>query len=132
VTPKIDLAKLEGLLSTEDFKVVKGIVATRGKNKGCLRKSKPTVTRTDVGFDNEGHHLWNIQGGKEAYVWRMVAFYTGVRPEMPVTAFYDLGPYTEIKELMEHLDNVVEVVLDSIPPRELRGAIRWGRALGMI
>ena len=80
--PAIDLEQLKSILSAADFELDKGIVSTRGKNKGCLRERKPRVTRRVVArekvtnkyvsFYKDIIEVDEIQG-KTAFLWRHVA-----------------------------------------------------------
>jgi len=140
--PRIDLVKLSTLLSAEDMVLVKGIIATRGDNKGCLRASKPRVTRTEV-TDLSSPYGSRIEKdeieGKTAYVWRMVAFMISPKAAhhcMPCTVDFDLplksitGP--EAKAMRSDLDRIVDVVVDSVPMSSWHGIRRWGNVYGVI
>ena len=94
------------------------------KKNGQFYKSKPKKASGD---------------GK--YVWRMVAFYAGVNPHMPVGADFDLdehwwtprGPETA-KKRREHtkvLDWVAQEIVSHFPIFAEKGTLRWGRALGI-
>ena len=130
--PKLDLELLENTLSAEEFDLARRIVADRGKNKGCLRASKPTV-------DNAR----DPNSGKAAYIWRMVAFLISPNYQhhcMPVTADWDL-PLDDSLELRTRFDNrtdmtneldkVVDKIVDTVDPEKWAGAKRWARALGV-
>ena len=140
--PKIDLVKLSGILSEEDMILVKGIVATQGKNKGCLRASKPKVTRTRV-VDSSSNYGYRVEvdpiEGQTAYVWRMVAFMISPKPAhhcMPCTVDFDLPVESivgsEAKAMRAYLDWIVDVVVDSIPMNQWHGIRRWGNVLGVV
>lgn len=69
------------------------------------------------------------------YVWRMVVYMVSPRPAhqcMPVTAHFELGPYTQVKGLLERLDAIADQIVDAIPVSQWHGVKRWGRALGYI
>lgn len=134
--PKIDLDALQDDLEPKDFAIVRRIVATKGKNKGRLRASKPKV-------QNEVDPL----SGKAAYVWRMVCFMASPNPQhscMPVTADWDLPIYDEDeswladasegakrrREMCKELDALVDKVAATLPISE--GAASWMRGFGMI
>lgn len=142
--PKIDLETLERKLTPGRFAIVKGIVATRGENKGCLRASKPKLarmTRYDDDSDWGYHYDYATEEERQqaytAYVWRMVAFFVSpVRQHrcMPVMCDCELpGRGEERRKLAKTLDDaIVSVVIDSIPLKEQYGTLAWGRAFGMI
>lgn len=131
--PKINLEQLEGMLTSEQFELVKGIVAKQGKNKGCLRAAKPKVTFNEDCF---GEVEPDAKEGKTAYVWRMVAFYASPLSQhhcMPCTADWSLpGSYQERYALTKELDKLVEVVLSTIPKENLHGLRRWGQVFGVV
>src|SRR5688500_17864137 len=88
--PAIDLNKLESILNPSDFALVKAIVATRGKNKGCLRAAKPDVERVDIGPRRSSP---TVESGSAAFLWRWVALAISPLPQhhcMPVCADFDL------------------------------------------
>jgi len=136
--PKINLGNLN--LSPSELDLVRGIVATKGKNKGCLRASKPKVTRTRV--DNpDSLYGYDVvvddHEGKVAYVWRMVAFYVSPKGQhqcMPVTCDFDLpGSYgPEKRALMVELDRIVDIVANSISKDQWHGVRRWGQVFGIV
>ena len=122
--PKVDLEKLNGVLEPEEFAIARRIVARQGKNKGCLRASKPHV-------DNNADPL----SGKAAYVWRMVAFVSsplGQHSCMPVCADWDLPvPYgDERRAMIKELDVLVDKISAAVPMSA--GAMQWSRALGLV
>lgn len=137
--PKIDLPTLKTLLSPDDYDLVVGIVSTRGKNKGCLRASKPPITYT------QNRRMCPIldkmrtftdpdpEQGKTAYIWRMVAFYVSPIPAhqcMPMTADFDVpGTWSEKQDLLAHLDSIVDVIVDTIPKTQWSGVRRWAKVL---
>ena len=92
------------------------------KKNGDFRKSKPKNASGDA-----------------KYVWRMVAFFAGIRPEMPVTADFDLDDYywnrtseraAERRAHTKYLDTLVDEILAAFPRKAEKGTMRWGRALG--
>ena len=141
--PKINLDLIEKQLTPARFELVKGIVSTRGKNKGCLRASKPKVakmTKFDAPDEVFGYR-YDYATDEErkqamtAYVWRMVAF--AISPQrqhacMPVMCECELpGTGSERRKLAKMLDDeVVEVVVRTVPLTQQTGTLRWGRALG--
>lgn len=69
------------------------------------------------------------------YVWRMVVHMVSPRPAhqcMPVTAYFELGPYTEVKGLLDELDAIADQIIDAVPVEQWHGVKRWGRTLGYI
>ena len=137
--PVIDLGRLAQVLTAEEFEIVKGIVSTRGENKGRLRASKPEVERIKV-KDPDSYTGYDYQPvgiqGETAYVWRMVAFFASPDPKhhcMPCTADFDLpGKFAESRELAKRMDKLVDKVLDTISPEKWHGVRRWGQAFGQI
>jgi hypothetical protein len=134
--PRIEVGPLPLLEEQKDL--VRGIVATRGKNKGRLRASKPKVTRHKVPADNAYGYTCRPDPveGCTAYIWRMVAFFTSPVTQhkcMPCTAEFDL-PYRgdERREMVRYLDKIVDVVVDSIPAEQWHGVIRWGQVFGQV
>lgn len=121
--PEVDLAKLFLEMTKEEYHITKRLVATRGKNKGLLRASKPPV-------DND----LDPESGKAAYVWRMVAFMASPMPAhrcMPVCAEFDLpGKFSERKELVKELDALVNKIAATLPVSA--GALSWARGFGII
>jgi hypothetical protein len=144
--PEIKLDEISNMLSAEDFELVKGIVATRGKNKGCLRAAKPKVERHIVGIErietSYGPYDRKIvepdeAQGKTAYIWRMVAFFVSPLRQhncMPCTADFDVpGSWgSEKRARLAELDAIVDVVVDTIKASDWHGVRRWGQAFGQI
>lgn len=125
--PKLDF--LKDILTADEYELARGIVATRGKNKGCLRASKPPVKRHDLGVNPDsklGFHLWQIDGGDTAYIWRMVAFFASPISQhncMPCTADFDVNgdTYQDRLARMKELDKI----MDHIPAERWHGVARW-------
>ncbi len=112
--PKVELHRLEG----EALELAVRICHA----DGTLRASKPPV--------DKGRAIT----GKAAYVWRMVAFYTSPKRAhqcMPVCAEFDL-PREGREALIEHLDQIVNYIVDAIPRDQWHGVRRWGQAYGWI
>jgi len=121
-----------------DLELVRGIVSTRGKNKGRLRASKPQVDRLHVGQNEFGLDLYEPEEhqGKTAYIWRMVAFYVSPKRQhhcMPCTADFDVPKrWGDAKRArLAELDKIVDVVVDSIKPERRHGLNRWAQAYGL-
>jgi len=89
-----------------------------------LRASKPKVIQGDR------------NSGNAAYIWRMVAFYISPRQQhqcMPVCAEFDLQmDYSERREAVVKLDNIIQEIVDCVPQSQQHGVMRWGQAFGMI
>lgn len=101
-------------LSEEERDLVDGIIASRGKNAGRLRASKPNKAPAAV-----------------QYIWRMVAFYTSPMTRhnhSPIMAEYWLGEDDEVDEL----DRIVDKVVDKMPLEDLCGIVRWANVMGGI
>lgn len=114
------------------------------KRGGGLRASKP-FKKIDY---NAPDALFK---GSVNYVWRMICFdYCNFAPHycMPVTADFDFGRvyyrledqgvYTKEerrakeKEKRESLDELIKRAEDNLPLKMQKGALRWGKALGML
>lgn len=144
--PRIDLDKLSETLTFDEYALVKGIVSTRGKNKGCLRASKPKVAkkikvptkspRWEGDYSLEYACKADATTGKIAYIWRMVAFFVSPKSQhhcMPCTADFSLpGTVKESHALAKELDQIVDKVVDTIKKSEWHGVRRWGQAYGQI
>ena len=135
--------ELSGGLVGEELRIVKACFATRGKNKGALRASKPFDTADCI----EGKPDARFKGMAN-YVWRMLCFdFLPYAPHvcMPVTAEWDLhasyprfaygsGEYVEQKihqkELRVWLDRVIKTAEANLPITRQGGAMRWAKALG--
>jgi hypothetical protein len=111
-----------------DELIIFNLIQGRG---GRLRASKPTVDKNEP------------ITGKAAYVWRLVAFMVSTKSAhhcMPVTADFDLPAYDEsgkwccraAHQMADSLNPLIKKITDAIPLSQSHGAVRWGRALGMI
>jgi hypothetical protein len=62
------------------------------------------------------------------FVWRLARFHGGIDVTLPITAttYLRYDPYEKI------LDEFASVMAMSFFGSDLKGAIRWGKALGMI
>jgi hypothetical protein len=128
--PKVDLS----VLTDEERELAEGIVATRGKNAGRLRASKPPVERKRVYVDVESpgpmYKRLKIEGGETAYIWRMVAFYVSPISQhhcMPVMADCDLpaDDFDKRMKLAKELDKIVDKIVDTVPKDQWYGVARW-------
>ena len=119
--PEIDVEKV-----VTDSEQERAILA-RILNKGALKASKPAIRK---GTENE------YTDRCATYVWRMTAFLVSQNPVhqcMPVCADFDLpGKYDERRALSKQLDELVDRIVDSIPPSQWHGVRRWGQAFGMV
>lgn len=105
----------EAELTPEQHKIAEGILSSRGDREGRLRVSRPLA-----------------KSGETQYVWRMVAFNVSSRQQhhcMPVMAFSYLPGKTreETLEIIDRLDEIVDKIVDTVPPDEMHGALRWMR-----
>lgn len=97
-------------------KLLAAIIATRGKNKGKIRASMTSTFSDD-------------QNARRAYyVWRLARFHGGVDTTMPMVADLALGSDPFKPELDKLVDEVAKQQFGS----NMRAALVWGRALGMI
>lgn len=110
--PVIDLSKLEG----EALEYAKQIV----KKNGEVYLSKPKKA-----------------SGNAKYVWRMVMFFIGNRPQhhcMPVCADFDIEErdYHKRLEISKHLDLIVDSIVKTVPIEKQNGTLRWAKAFGVV
>jgi hypothetical protein len=92
------------------------------KKNGQLRSTKPKVVESDP------------ITGRAAYVWRMVSFLCSKNRKlrcMPICADFNLckTDWENRKEICKELDQYVKEISEKFPPY---GAMRWGKALGML
>ena len=142
---KLNLDLIESRMAPHQFALVKGIVATRGDNKGCLRASKPKTHKTvavpakNPRFQGDTDYAYEdletaTKLGMTAYIWRMVAFFISGKAQhqcMPCTADFDVpGSYTENKVIIKALDELVEIVVDTVKVSEWHGVRRWAQVYG--
>jgi len=115
--PRLRLENLEG----EELEVARLIT----RSNGSLRASKPDLRKGD-------------EHRRAAYVWRMVAFSVSpIRAHhcMPVCAEFYLPTRCGEeghRELVKHLDDIANAIVNTVPKAEWHGVIRWGQAFGMI
>jgi len=117
-------------LTDEERKLVEGIIATQGINKGCLRASAP----------NDPVRRPTAPQGDVKYVWRMVAFQVSRNPQhwcMPVCADFDIdSPLRGVEGVRYRaarakvLDNLVDRIVNTIPKEQWHGINRWRGILG--
>lgn len=91
------------------------ILATKGKNKGKIRASM-------VSDFND------LSAGRAYYIWRLARFHGGKDMTMPMTAdtIVHGDPYKK------ELDALAEAVAKEQFGSDMRAALRWGRAFGII
>ena len=101
----------------DEADILKRITAGQGKNKGKIRAAMTSPT------SKEGQ-----EAARAYYVWRMARFWSGIDSRMPMTA--DLvvrgDPFNN------ELDTLSQKVAKEFYGQDTAGAIRWGRALGMM
>jgi hypothetical protein len=90
------------------------IMASRGKNKGKLKSSMTSPYRGTI-LENRSY-----------YVWRMARFHGGVDVTMPVIA----GLYSRNDPYLDHLDLFADEIAKESFGNNVKGALRWARALG--
>lgn len=110
-------------LSTEELALCAPIVASKGKNKGKLRASKPS------------------ESGDAAYIWRMVAFQVspiGAHHCLPMCADFDIQVpenldgserYNWRRARAKALDAIADRIVNTIPKDEWHGVRRWRQAI---
>ena len=124
--------------SDYERRIVRAAFASRGKNKGRIRESKPF----DSSECREGADDAEFKGCAN-YFWRMLAFDCigyGKHVCMPVTAEWDYSAACRGREDRRELVKVMTVVMDYLVTRVVRvlpleargGVVRWGRALGRL
>jgi len=142
--PKLPFDTMAAVLNDNEGRLIK---AARNSRTGCLRASKP-FPKIDFDGDEE-RALWE---GSANYVWRMLCFdFATSRPHccMPCTADWDIsavyyarekrGVYADSterreaeKKYLENLDAAIKQAEAVMPITAQAGAMRWGRALGMV
>jgi hypothetical protein len=109
---------LDAVLMTQDeTEIVQRIV----KPDGTLRASMPPHK--------------DAQGGRAAYVWRMIAFQVSPNPRhhcMPIAAEFNLKDedWDNRREVIQWLDDLVKRLVDAVSMQEWHGIHRWRRVLG--
>jgi hypothetical protein len=127
--PCINLDNVKDL-TAEERKLIEGIIATQGMNKGRLRAAAPV---------SPGRRPTAPQGDVK-YVWRMVAFQVSTNPQhwcMPVCADFDIDSPTRGVEGVRYraerakvLNNLVDRIVNTIPKEQWHGINRWRGILG--
>lgn len=118
--------------------VAYGIISTQGKNKGCLRASKPPmdetiITRVRYGYESR-YRTSPLADCATVQIWRYVAFEAsplGQHHSMPVMASFDCPfdmPVEEMNQFSRWCQSVADVILETIPRKP--GLERWANALG--
>lgn len=137
IMPK--LPTIETNLTDKERELVRGILATKGKNKGRLRASKPKVNRIKTGkLDRYGREeITSDETGMTAYVWRMVAFYCSPHRQhscIPVLCEFDLPKCKNRKHkqaLIKRLDQIVDKIIDPLPLEQKPGLGAWSKSYGL-
>jgi hypothetical protein len=117
------------------------IIATRGKNAGSLRASKPpmarsivTRTRSICGIEST-HNYYDhpLSDCAAAQVWRYVAFEISPLSHhqcLPVTADFD-SPFDmdrdESRQFAKWCQSIADVILAQFKPEDKPGLMRWAR-----
>jgi len=128
-------------LTDAEKKIARRICATRGKNTGNLRTSKPPIKRIEHENPLGYYPIWEIKNGEAAFVWRHVAFMISENHRhhcMPVMAFCDLtdgvqkedGAWIkrsreEQKEYEKKLMDLAGKIVDLVNPLRWNGVRRW-------
>lgn len=123
-------------LSEEERKLASQIVASKGKNKGRLRASKPKITYEIVTREGRRYRESTMESGSVAYLWRMVAFIVspiGQHNCLPMMADMDLPYFTisadEHKELKRKLNALADKITDVMKSGDKHGLRRWANVL---
>ena len=138
--PKVDFARLQGVLTQEELDLLTLCVVTKGDNKGCLKVQHTTKWQPSA---DGCYKVWDRQDGMAHYVWRMLTFnLCAYAPYvcMPMCAGWNLQRLPEDEEWMKTeretlrvLDLLVDkVLLYAFTPCEGNGVKRWGRAFGYL
>lgn len=119
-------------LTADERKIAEKIIATKGKNKGRLRASKPTVVHDIIDRNGTKYREAQAESGKAAYLWRMVAFVCspiGQHHCLPVMADMDLPYFTVSKEeqtaMRKEMDALANKITDAMNKSEWHGIHRW-------
>lgn len=114
------------------------IISSQGKNKGCLRASKPKMNEEIITRVRYGHaskyRTSPLIDCASAQIWRYVAFEAsplGQHHCLPVMADFD-SPFDmtmeESRSFAKWCQSVADIVLTTIASKP--GLDRWGHALG--
>lgn len=68
--------------------------------------------------------------GRAYYIWRMARFHGGIDMRMPMSATWGISK--ESKEVKDQLDTFADEVAKKYLGSDMRAAMRWGRAFGVI
>lgn len=121
-------------LTAEELAIASGIVATKGKNKGLLRASKPKIEYNIIVKEGRKLREPTLETGRTAYLWRMVAFHVspiGQHHCLPILADFDLpGSVEESRQEAKRLNVIVDKIVNAMKKSEWHGIHRWSRALG--
>lgn len=97
--------------------ILQQIIVKQGKNKGNLKS----------GWAGNEHYK-SHDAARAYYVWRMARFHGGVDTKLPMTATMVIRSDSWTVELDKIADEVAKLTLGT----DMAGAIRWGRAFGII
>lgn len=97
--------------------ILLNIIASRGKNKGKLKVAMVSP-----------YHKDGIKAARAYYVWRLARFHGGVDMSQPIMA--DMAVYGD--PYRKDLDVIADEIAKKYLGSNMRAALKWGRALGMI
>lgn len=123
-------------LDADERAIAERIIATKGKNKGRLRASKPEIEYTIIDRDGRKYRESTLETGSAAYLWRMVAFVVspiGQHHCLPMMADMDLPYFTTSREeqtaLRKRLDALADKITNAMDKRSWHGIRRWANVL---
>jgi hypothetical protein len=99
-----------------------GILKLLAGRKPGLRKSRPKFAPDNCNFDTRVMH------DRAYYIWRLARFHGGVDVTLPMTAQWGSAGDPEL----ELLDAMAEDMAKRYLGTDMAGAVRWGRAFGII
>lgn len=94
----------------------------KGRLPNSLRANRPTRPLASA------DRVVKLNCWRAYYVWRMARFHSGADVTLPIMASLHLGD----DPAREQLDALVDVIAREAFGSDLRGAARWGRALGYL
>lgn len=107
----------DGTVTIEKQKIINLCLASRGKNKGLLKTSKPKKGKSSYIFG-------------ASYVWRMARFHSGQDMTMPMTATFDDGIYRideNVRKILNILDKIADEIAEKYTPQKssFNAALRY-------
>jgi len=123
-------------LTDYEQKIAQGLINTKTNELRASKLTLPKKVQIDCVESFTGHtYVYKDEAdklkGEMAYVWRMLAFFVGIDPHMPVTAYFYLeGTTKQADQRAKELDELVDKLLSVVPKEEHLGVRMWGRALG--